>query len=100
MLNGSLKDYVPSHYHFGYLVTNYGYQKYGQDFWGKVTGEASAFKGLFYPFRKSLKEHSGVPYKTFIENALAEYKKSVPANNTLKKETVTNYYFPQFTKQH
>jgi hypothetical protein len=24
--NGSLKDYVPNHYHLGYLMVNYGYE--------------------------------------------------------------------------
>nr|MBA2329722.1 hypothetical protein [Flavisolibacter sp.] len=44
--NGSLKDMVPNHYQLGYLLTNYGYEKYGVDFWEKVTQDASAFKGL------------------------------------------------------
>jgi hypothetical protein len=35
--NGSLKDYVPNHYQLGYLLVNYGYLKYGEDFWAKVT---------------------------------------------------------------
>ena len=30
--NGSLKDYVPDHYNLGYLLVNYGYEKYGLDF--------------------------------------------------------------------
>ena len=63
--NGSLKDYVPDHYNLGYLLVNYGYEKYGLDFWGKVTKDASAFKGLFYPFQKAIKRHAGVNYQTF-----------------------------------
>ncbi|HKO81887.1 MAG TPA: hypothetical protein VJU78_15885, partial [Chitinophagaceae bacterium] len=35
--NGSLKDYVPDHYNLGYPLVNYGYEKYGLDFWSKVT---------------------------------------------------------------
>jgi hypothetical protein len=68
--NGSLKDYVPNHYYLGYLLVNYGREKYGLDFWTKVTHDASAYKGLFYPFQKAIKKHAGVDYKSFRENAL------------------------------
>ena len=72
--NGSLKDYVPDHYSLGYLLVNYGYEKYGLDFWGKVTRDASAFKGLFYPFQKAIEKHAGVKYQTFRNAALEYYK--------------------------
>src|SRR5260221_8927210 len=49
--NSSLKDYVPNHYNLGYLLVNYGREKYGVDFWNKVTHDASAYKGLFYPLQ-------------------------------------------------
>jgi hypothetical protein len=67
--NGSLKDFVPTHYPLGYLMVNYGREKYGIDFWEKVTKDASAFKGLFYPFQRAVKKYSGVSYKTFREGA-------------------------------
>ncbi|OYW19954.1 MAG: hypothetical protein B7Z54_02475 [Sphingobacteriales bacterium 12-47-4] len=72
--NGSLKDFVPSHYPLGYLMVNYGRTKYGPSFWSKVTKEASAFKGLFYPFQKAIKVHAGVDYKTFTRQAFDFYK--------------------------
>ncbi len=83
--NGSLKDYVPDHYPLGYLMVNYGREKYGLDFWSKVTHDASAFKGLFYPFQKAIKKYSGVDYKTFRENAFNYYKKlsGVTGDNVL-----------------
>jgi hypothetical protein len=74
--NGSLKDYVPNHYSLGYLLVNYGYQKYGLDFWKKVTMDASAFKGLFYPFQKAVEQHAGINYQTFLRDALDYYKKT------------------------
>jgi hypothetical protein len=98
LLNGSLKDYVPDHYQFGYLVTNYGYQKYGADFWKKVTADAAAFKGVFYPFRKAIKERAGVSYPQFISDALKEYSREIKEDaddKASKQQTVTNYYFPQ-----
>lgn len=73
--NGSLKDYVPNHYYLGYLLVNYGREKYGVDFWAKVTKDASAYKGLFYPFQKAVKKYAGIDYKTFYTNAFDYYKK-------------------------
>jgi hypothetical protein len=72
--NGSLKDFVPTHYPLGYLLVNYGYEKYGPDFWKKVTRDASAFKGLFYPFQRAIKKYAGVDFDTFTRNAFDYYK--------------------------
>lgn len=72
--NGSFKDYVPDHYNLGYLLVNYGYEKYGLDFWSKVTRDASAFNGLFYPFQKAIRKYSKVDYKTFRNEAFDYYK--------------------------
>ena len=66
---------MPDHYNLGYPLVNYGYEKYGLDFWGKVTRDASAFKGLFYPFQKAIKRHAAVNYKSFRNDALNYYKK-------------------------
>ena len=100
--NGSLKDYVPNHYNLGYLLVNYGQEKYGVDFWTKVTKDASAYKGLFYPFQSAIKRHAGIDYKTFTQQAFEFYKKEVTRVSTsrdeyvvpVKKGYVTNYYFP------
>lgn len=72
--NGSLKDYVPNHYPLGYLLVNYGYEKYGAEFWKKVTKDAASFKGLFYPFQKAIKKHAGLDYKKFRKDAFDYYK--------------------------
>ena len=100
--NGSYKDYVPNHYNLGYLLVNYGREKYGADFWTKVTKDASAYKGLFYPFQSAIKRHAGVDYKTFTEQAFESYKKNTARVSAtrdeyvfpVKKGFVTNYYFP------
>ena len=103
--NGSLKDYVPNHYNLGYLLVNYGRQKYGLDFWENVTKDASAFKGLFYPFQKAVKKYTGIGYRQFRKEALESYKNSNAANTDPKKQSplpvfpvnrkvVTNYLFP------
>ncbi len=100
--NGSFKDYVPNHYNLGYLLVNYGREKYGEDFWTKVTKDASAFKGLLYPFQVAIKKYAGVDYKTFREQAFDFYKKNterIAATRDeylfpVKKNFVNNYSFP------
>jgi hypothetical protein len=72
--NGSLKDYVPNHYPLGYLMVNYGREKYGLDFWSKVTRDAAAYRGLFYPFQGAIKRYSRLNYKTFRKDAVDYYK--------------------------
>ncbi len=100
--NGSFKDYVPDHYHLGYLLVNYGREKFGAGFWTKVTRDASAYKSLFYPFQSAIKKYAGVDYKTFRNEALDFYKNSVekaplPDKDFMlpvRKNYVTSYYFP------
>ena len=94
--NGSLKDYVPSHYPLGYLLVNYGREKYGLDFWSKVTKDASGFKGLFYPFQHAVKKYSGQSYEKFRNDAFEYYKglsglelyKDSSGNGTLNTSTL------------
>lgn len=106
--NGSFKDFVPDHYKLGYLLVNYGYEKYGQDFWQKVTNDAGAFKGLIYPFQAAIKRHAGKSYKAFLTEAQEYYKgkyaelatgNSPSESGTnpvlpLNKKVLTNYLFP------
>ena len=115
--NGSLRDFVPSEYHLGYFMVVYGRKEYGENFWEKVTRDAAAFKGLFYPFQKAVKRHAGIRYKEFINDAFQFYKtkttaeknqiigqhdSAVPGNEYIEpvsKQTnnyVTNYKFPFF----
>ena len=97
--NGSYKDFVPNHYYLGYLLSNYGYLKYGPDFWQKVTKDASAFKGLVYPFQQAVKKYSGISYKEFRNNALQFYKQQITTETAQKKnnyKTVVNEIYPQF----
>ncbi len=110
--NGSLKDYVPNHYYLGYLLVNYGREKYGLDFWSKVTADAAAFNGLLYPFQHAVKKYAGVSYETFRKEAFDYYKKldgdlsqtrstGAGLQNSatrdvfkVNKHVVTNYLFP------
>jgi hypothetical protein len=87
--NGSYKNFVPNHYYLGYLLVNYGREKYGADFWTKVTKEASAYKSVFYPFQHAVKKYAGIDFKNFYTNAFEYYKSgsSLQLKNRMKPET-------------
>lgn len=94
-MNGSLKDYVPNHYQFGYLLTNYGYQQYGEQFWQKVIRDASAFRRLPTPMRSAIKAHSGTNFRAFVTNAFNHYKEEASVTKSTQPRTlVRNQYFP------
>ena len=101
--NRSLKDLVPNHYQLGYMLVAYGYTKYGDDFWGKVTADAARYKGLFYPFQKAVKKYSGQTYKQFTADAIASFRLQQPTSITIGNEQaitipnekrLINYHFP------
>lgn len=100
--NGSLQDYIPNHYDIGFLLVAYGREKYGSDFWKKVTQDAARFKPLIYPWQGAVKKYAGVSYRRFVKDAFIffndqwkEAKGSEPeyispaANNN-----VTDYKYP------
>ena len=101
--SGSLKDFVPDYYAIGYILTAYGYEKYGEDFWNKVTNDAVRFKSFF---NKAIQKHSGVPFKIFKEDAINYFKNqsllsekpNIDYNylTKIKKNNVIDYLFPNF----
>ncbi len=99
--NGSLKDFVPDHYALGYLLVSYGREKYGDDFWKKVTHDAAAYKSLIYPFQHSIKKYAGVDYVTFRNNAFDffknQFEESKPSSATSSGK-FKNEQFPSFTE--
>lgn len=87
--NGSLRDFVPNHYKLGYMMVAYGREKYGADSWGKIADDAVRYKGLFYPWQKAVKKHTGVNYKTFRRDALAYFKTAL--TTTAQDSTVDDW---------
>ncbi len=104
--NGSYKDYTPDYYQIGYQLVAYGYEKYGADFWKKVTEDAVRFKGVFYPFNRAIEKYSGKPYKQFRQDALQYFNKKSPLGESAdteftyltrgEKNNVVDYEFPNF----
>lgn len=105
--SGSYKDFVPDHYALGYLMLAYGYEKYGEAFWKKVTEDAVRFKGLFYSFNRAIERHSGRSYIQFRNEALQYFKKTTLPEKpkttpefvyltSKQKNNVVDYEFAQY----
>ncbi len=100
--NGSYQHYIPDHYPIGYMLVAYGRDKYGLDFWRKVTEDASAFHPLFYPFQHAVKKYSGISFTQFVNEAFDFYhdqwKNDTLAQvnwiTSIEKNNVTDYKYP------
>lgn len=102
---GSYKDFVPDWYNLGYHMLSYGREQYGEDIWGKVANEAVTYKGIFYPFAKSLKKHTQLSPANLYEKTLEHLQKEWQTIdgqkkdegvilNDVEKSTVINYNSP------
>src|SRR5579871_2057728 len=102
--NGSLRDYTPDHYPLGYMFVAYGREKYGDDFWRKVSHDAASFKGLFYPLQKAVRKYSGNSFNQFRSNAFEHFSSQIKKDETDSsvvyarehKHFVADEEFPQF----
>ncbi len=105
--NGSYQDLTPNHYALGYLLTAYGYEKFGDNFWNKVTNDAVRFRGVFYAFNRAIERYSGRSYRQFREDAIQYFKlRSMPAQTAAatsftyltkeEKNNVVDYQFPNY----
>lgn len=105
---GSLKDLVPDWYSLGYFMVGYGRTKYGEALWEGVVKDAVRYKGLFFPFSKSLKERTGLGTKKFYQAMRQDLDEqwdtpeatraatNVSINNQAGKNTVVNYTNPRW----
>ncbi|MGZ5133719.1 MAG: hypothetical protein ACXWCG_01160 [Flavitalea sp.] len=94
--NGSLRDFVPDHYPLGYMFVRYGREKYGTEFWKKVVSDAAQWKGLFYPFQKSIKKHAGTSFNDFRTQAFASYKNDIRNRTHLPSHFVADQEYPNW----
>jgi len=99
--NGSYKDFVPDHYSLGYMLVAFGREKYGDQFWEKVTHDAAAFKSLIYPFQHAIKKYSGINYFSFRNQALDFFKYQFDITTSGKNKNSQVYLdeqYPSFTE--
>lgn len=68
--NGSYKDYVPNHYQLGYLMVMDLRKNFGWNSWEKITSDAAAMRGVFYPFQRAFKKQTDTPFKVFRAEAI------------------------------
>ncbi len=79
--NGSLRDFIPDHYPLGYMLVAYGREKFGDEIWKPVTGNAAAFKGLFYPMQKGVQRNMGISFPKYRADALNFFKAQLPSGS-------------------
>ena len=92
---GSLKDFVPDWYPLGYYLTTHAREQFGEDIWAKVVKDAVRYKGLFFPFSRSLKSHTGLGTKELYASARSQMDSLWKSNNvqirtTQEAETLIN----------
>lgn len=99
--NGSYHDFIPDKYILGFMLTAYAREKFGINFWEKVTHEAASFKSLVYPFQSAFKNHSGIQFAAFRDSTFQFYKKQF--KDKPHKQPMPDYYlneeFPNYIGQ-
>jgi len=106
---GSFKDYVPNWYNLGYQILSYGRDEYGPSLWKDVTKDAVRYKGILYPFARSLKKRTGKNPRMMYESSMQKLKLDYEAVKeaqkysdhsmdfvTKQKHTVINYSSAHF----
>ncbi len=107
----SIRDFVPNHYAHGYYLTTHIRRKYGDGAITKAAQDASAYRGIIYPFSNGLKRHTGLTprqlHKEAFSELQAEWKQEAsqldltPSNliNTTEKKAFTSYQLPVFVTE-
>jgi hypothetical protein len=63
------------------MLVAYGRERYGDEFWKKVTRNAAAFKGLFFPLQTAIKTYASVPFSQFRQDALKHFQETEPSHS-------------------
>lgn len=87
----SIKDFVPDWYPLGYNILSYGKEHFGDDLWPQVVEDAVRYKGLFFPFSKSLKKRTGLSASNMYDKSFEKLEKDYKAKRDLKKLTTAEY---------
>jgi hypothetical protein len=104
--NGSYRDYTPDHYQLGYLLVAYGYHKYGDEAWKKITADAVRFKSIFYPFQQAFKKNTGQSFGDFTKETFNYFSTADSIGTTIDAPSgfarsqahfVADEQYPQWT---
>ncbi len=105
---GSLKDFVPDWYALGYYMNTCARKEFGKEIWADVVDDATRYRGLLYPFSRSLKKRTGLNPKALYQNTITDLqrewkptdkqkpKASGTPIHTRPKKTVAHYSTPQY----
>lgn len=91
-VNGTYNNKIPNHYVFGYVLISSATQKFGDDFWKKVTKDIAVFP---HPLRlySSFEKFSGISFLDFFNQTMNELKEAWSSD---KFDTVNP---PQFSNK-
>ena len=72
--NGSYWDLVPDHYRYGYAMTTYARERFGNNVWRDVLQQGAAYRGILYPFSRALKRETGLNTKRLYLRTMADLR--------------------------
>lgn len=105
---GSFRDFVPSHYNYGYQMITHARSKYGTDIWTKMVDYAAKKPFTLYPFYFGLKKYTGLSksglYKETIQTLKDHWSEEAASRvfsdfTPISKRTskhYTSYRFPEY----
>jgi hypothetical protein len=109
MLRGSYKNHIPDHYQFGYKMSSYLRDTFGQDIFDKALNYTARMPFTLHPFYISLHSTTGLNKKQIYLNTFSllekEWRDQTPEPdqeymprllNQSEKKIFTNYRFPQY----
>ena len=92
--NGSFRNLVPSHYVYGYGMTTFARERFGNDVWKPILAEGASFRGLIYPFSRALKRATGLStrelYRATMEELEARQDSFLAARNLTTGDIIDN----------
>ncbi|MEM1321656.1 MAG: hypothetical protein AAGG75_15470 [Bacteroidota bacterium] len=106
---GSLQSFIPDWYTLGYYLMSYGRERYGAELWRDVAEDAVRYKGLTFPFSKTLRSRTGLKpagmYEEMYDAMQKRWQTELEQRNsqtdaqlrsTRKKRTVIDYNNPLY----
>ncbi|WP_116106893.1 TolB family protein [Lewinella sp. IMCC34191] len=73
--NGSFRNLVPSHYVYGYAMTTFARERFGNDVWRPVLQEGAAYRSPFYSFSRALKRRTGLTTRALYANTMLDLER-------------------------
>jgi len=92
---GSYKDYIPNHYHMGYLLVSGARYEYGADVWERALSESGRHSWSITPFNRGIKEVTGMNKVPLYNSVFNQWKEDWQA----QEKTLTYSSFTPLTKR-